>query len=321
MKLKTFFADSIPEAMSEIRRVFGEKAVIVSSFRTKGKGVKLVVATEEAEQSGSLIRDEYHKNEQRRRYFKKILASRQVSDEMIERLVNALARKGSKISEEKFLSRAIAELYSFKSLEPIKRSGLFAFVGASGCGKTTAVAKLAFHAKTQKIQTALITLDTQKVGGADELMRYAHIMEMPCTVLDDWHKLNETITVLRLNYGLILIDTPALNPYNTEDAGRLNVIKTQVADADMIYVQQAGMDCHEAQTQGAVFSKGGCLRLLVTKTDASASYGGFLQSAAFSAFQFAGFSKSGKVTDYLTEATPDNLAQLLKHGSGEGEEE
>lgn len=82
MKLKTFFAASIPEAMSEIRQIFGENAVIISSYRTKDKGVKLIVATEENEKSApGLIHEEMRKNEQRRTYFQKILAHRQVSGE------------------------------------------------------------------------------------------------------------------------------------------------------------------------------------------------------------------------------------------------
>ena len=322
MKLKTFFAASIPEAMSEIRHVFGENAVIVSSFRTKDKGVKLVVATEEnANISQGPIQEEIRKNEQRRTYFKKVLSHRYLSDELIERFVSALSRKGSKTPEEKFLTRALTELYSYKSIEPLKKNGLFVFVGTGGCGKTTVVAKLALQAKIQKIKTALITLDTQKAGGATELVRYAGLMNMSCTVIDDWEKLNETVTVLRLNYDLILIDTPALNPYDTEDVARLKTIKTQVSDADIIYVQAAGLDCHEAQTQGVVFARAGCTRFIVTKTDTAMSYGGFLQSAVFSAFQFAGFGRSNKITDDLAEATPENLARLLKNGLMDGEEE
>lgn len=322
MKLKTFFAASIPEAMSEIRHVFGENAVIVSSFRTKDKGVKLVVATEEnTDLSHGPIQEEIHKNESRRAYFKKVLRQRHLSDELIERLVGALSRKGVKTPEEKFLPRALAELYAYKSIEPLKKNGLFVFVGTGGCGKTTVVSKLALHARIQKIKTALITLDTQKVSGVAELMRYAGLMDMSCTVIQDWEKLNETVTVLRLNYDLILIDTPALNPYNSADIIRLKTIKTQVSDADMIYVQQAGLDYHEAQMQGVFFAKAGATKMIVTKTDAAMNYGGFLQSAVFSAFQFAGFSRSEKIADYLVEATPENLSRLLKNGLVDGDEE
>ena len=107
MKLKTFFADSIPSAMSDIRQVFGEKAVIVSSFRTNDKGVRLIVATEEQDVFfNSPIQDEMRKSKQRRTFFKNMLSHRHLSDEYIERLVNAVARKSIKTSEDKLLSRA-----------------------------------------------------------------------------------------------------------------------------------------------------------------------------------------------------------------------
>ncbi len=322
MKLKTFTAGSIPEAMNEIRRVFGENAVIVSSFRTHDRGVKLIVATEENPPSSDTpIQEEMKKNAQRRIYFKNILAHRFVPEELIERFVSAVARKSTKTSEDKLLPRALSELYVYKSIEPLKKNGLFVFVGAAGCGKTTAIMKMGWHAKIQKMRTALITLDNRQAAVANELVRFGTLTDMPCTVLSNWEQLNETVTMLRLNYDLILIDTPAFNPYDTEDISRMQLIKTQVSDADMIYVQAAGMDCHEAQTQGVVFAKVGCTRLLVTKTDAATGYGGFLQSAVFNAFQFAGFVRSGKITDYIGAATPENLTRLLKNGYFDGDEE
>lgn len=320
MKLKTFFAASIPEAMSEIRQIFGENAVIISSYRTKDKGVKLIVATEENEKSApGLIHEEMRKNEQRRTYFQKILAHRQVSGEFIERLVGALVHKSAKTAEEKLLPRALSELYAYKSIEPLKKNGLLVFVGTAGCGKTTAIAKIAWHAKTLKTKTALISLDTRKP--AHELARYADLLNASYTTLSDWQKLNETVTMLRLNYDLILIDTPAFNPYDKADIDRLKTIKIQVADADLIYVQAAGADCHEAQTRGAVFARYGCTQVLVSQIDLATSYGGFLQSAVFSAYQLAGFMRSAKITDFIEPATPENLAALLKTGKTEGDDE
>ncbi len=322
MKLKTFFADSIPSAMSDIRQVFGEKAVIVSSFRTNDKGVRLIVATEEQDVFfNSPIQDEMRKSKQRRTFFKNMLSHRHLSDEYIERLVNAVARKSIKTSEDKLLSRALSEMYAYKSIEPLKKNGLYVFMGTAGCGKTTVVSKLAFHTKALKIKTALVTLDTRKSKQSSELLRYAHLMQIPCTTLHEWDKLNETVTMLRLNHDLILIDTPSLNPYHTEDIARMHMIKTQLSDAELVYVQPAGLDYHEARAQGCVFAHQGCTEMVITKTDMSTAYNGFLQSALFSAFRLAGLSESPYITDYLKEITPDKLASLLKNGVSEGEDE
>ena len=47
MKIKTIFAPSIPKAMEEIRDLYGEQAIIISTSRVSNKGVKLIIATEE----------------------------------------------------------------------------------------------------------------------------------------------------------------------------------------------------------------------------------------------------------------------------------
>lgn len=311
MKLKTFTATSMPQAMNDIRQVFGENAVIVSSLRCPDNTVRLIVAAEDKGATG-FLEEEKNRRAARLAYFKNLLEPHGVPESYYERLLNAISRKSSKLAEEKWLAAAFEELYVFKSIEPLKKNGLYVFLGAAGCGKTTAVAKAAYHAKLNKLKVACITLDKQKACGAAELARYAGWMNISCTYLNEINKLNETVTMLRLSHDVILIDTPALNPYLEEDLEQIHAIKMQLSDAEMIYVQAAGTDYVEARMQGAFFAKGGCTVLLGTKLDLTRRYGGLLECALFGSYQWGGWSKSNKITDYLLEAGSGNLNNIMR---------
>ncbi len=310
MKLKTFFADSIPAAMTAVKQTFGENAVIISSGRLPNHTVRLVVAIEEKETEADFPDQEIR--QKRAAHFQNLLAPHGVFDSYYERLLNALSRKSAKLTEEKWLVAALEEMYVYKSIAPLKKNDVYVFLGAAGSGKTTAVAKAAFQAKSSHLKVACITLDRQKVCGAAELERSAGWMNIVCTCLSDISKLNETVTVLRLTHDVILIDTPAYNPYNPSDLERINEIKTQLSDAEMIYTQQAGLDCKEAETQGALFAKAGCTVLLGTKLDGARTVGGLLQTALFGSYQWGGWSKSNKITDYLLEAGSGTLNNIIR---------
>ena len=101
MKIKTLFAPSIPKAMEEIRDLYGEQAVIISTSRVLNKGIKLIIATEEKTTEADLfssINDE--KIEQRRVFFQDMLKHLSFPDEFIERLALTSLKKTIKYTKK-----------------------------------------------------------------------------------------------------------------------------------------------------------------------------------------------------------------------------
>lgn len=322
MKLKTFKASGIPEAMTAIRQTFGENAVIVSSVRLPDNQVKLIVASEATSLSSDKpVEAEKTKRIHRLHYFQSRLRQHVLPESYFERLVNGVVRKSIKITEEKLLMTAFSEMYAFKPLVPLKKNNVFVFVGNAGCGKTMVVAKMAFQAKLQKLKVACITTDRRKVYGSGELARYMGWMDISCTYLDDYAKLNETVTVLRLTNDIILIDTSAISPYNTQEMKQLKTIKEQLSDADIVYVQSAGMSYQEAQTQGLIFAQNGCSILFATKLDMIRDYGGLLQTAFVGNYRWGGWSSSSKVADRLISVNAEQLGQLITGTLSDKEDE
>jgi flagellar biosynthesis protein FlhF len=90
----------------------------------------------------------------------------------------------------------------------VQRGGIFAFVGATGVGKTTTIAKLAarFVLENGLGKVALVTTDTFRVGAHDQLRSLGRILNVPVRVVDQERSLATVIAGLK-NYPLILIDT------------------------------------------------------------------------------------------------------------------
>lgn len=98
------------------------------------------------------------------------------------------------------------------------------FIGPTGVGKTTTIAKIAssFQLK-RKVKTALITSDTYRIAAVEQLKTYGNIMGIPLKVVYSPEEMKETMVEFE-DFDLVLIDT----------AGRSHRNKEQRDDIDML---------------------------------------------------------------------------------------
>ena len=95
--------------------------------------------------------------------------------------------------------------------DPLASNGALAFVGSEGVGKTTTIAKLAaLHAVKGKKRMALLTMDTSRIAGADQLKAYGRLMGVPVEVARDIRELKSAMASHR-DKELLLVDTAGLN--------------------------------------------------------------------------------------------------------------
>jgi flagellar biosynthesis protein FlhF len=104
---------------------------------------------------------------------------------------------------EKLLARSIG--LSYRSAE---RKRICAFVGPTGAGKTTTLAKIAARsALEEKLKVGLITTDTYRIAAVEQLKTYARIMEIPIEVVSDKTAFRRALAKLS-DRDLVLVDTP-----------------------------------------------------------------------------------------------------------------
>jgi flagellar biosynthesis protein FlhF len=98
------------------------------------------------------------------------------------------------------------------------------FVGPTGVGKTTTIAKLAARyafKKHKKYKVGIITLDTYRIGAVEQLMTYARMMKLSIEAVVDPDDFSEALHRLRHN-DIILIDTVGSSQHDKDKVDRLN---------------------------------------------------------------------------------------------------
>jgi len=98
------------------------------------------------------------------------------------------------------------------------------FIGPTGVGKTTTIAKLASKLKLEKkLNVALLTADTYRIAAVEQLHTYANILQVPLRVVYNETELKDSIEDLK-NYDIVLVDTAGRShrdPEQTDDLRRL----------------------------------------------------------------------------------------------------
>ena len=91
---------------------------------------------------------------------------------------------------------------------------LLAFVGTTGVGKTTTIAKLtARYALMERRKVGVITLDTQRIGAAEQLQKYGEILRVPVKVAHDKLELIQQLEAFSAEgKEIILLDTAGRSP-------------------------------------------------------------------------------------------------------------
>jgi flagellar biosynthesis protein FlhF len=91
---------------------------------------------------------------------------------------------------------------------------LLAFVGTTGVGKTTTIAKLtARYALMERRKVGVITLDTQRIGAAEQLQKYGEILRVPVKVAHDKLELMQQLEAYAAEgKEIVMLDTAGRSP-------------------------------------------------------------------------------------------------------------
>jgi flagellar biosynthesis protein FlhF len=113
-----------------------------------------------------------------------------------------------------------------------------AFVGPTGVGKTTTIAKIAGHASIRlKKKVALVSTDMFRIGGQEQLTRLGELLGVPTYGCADVTTLKDLVASLD-DRDLVLIDTPGSSPSDLARLSKLEMV-TSAADAKVHLVISA----------------------------------------------------------------------------------
>ena len=185
------------------------------------------------------------------------------------------------------------------------------FVGPTGVGKTTTIAKLAAryaYKLSQRHKVGIITLDTYRIGAVEQLMTYAKMMRLPIETVVDPNDFGEALNSLRHN-DYILIDTVGSSQHDKEKIEKLkSFLKVDTfAEININLVLSAVTKYEDLVDICNNFSILPIDTFVFTKLDETKTYGNIFSLLLDTKKPVSYFSIGQEVPDDLMEAGADYL--------------
>lgn len=185
------------------------------------------------------------------------------------------------------------------------------FVGPSGVGKTTTIAKLAAHYRLQEGRSvALITLDTCRLAAVEHLRMYAKVLGLPLETAQTTAEVVEGIRRHR-QASLIMIDTPGFGSHESAQLMNLGQLKDSCESIDTHLVLSATTRMQDLRRTVARYGACTPSRLLFTKLDETEEYGNLFELAYQTTLPLSYWSNGQRVPENVELADAARLADLL----------
>lgn len=311
MRLKSYTAANLNDAMATVRAELGDDAVIVSTQTGPHNSVQVVAAIEAVEDDAEIRAA--HAPETGLDVVVRALHDHGCPLGFIDRVLDTVLSAGSDDPVEA-LAIALTAQIGFAPIDDQTTDRPIMLVGPPGAGKTVSIAKLAARERLSDRAAAIITLDTVRSGGVDQLKAYGAHLKTEIAVADNRAALATLATNAKAD-ALALIDTTGVNPFDAGEIGEL-ARDAEAAGAEPVLVLPAGLDPLESSEIADAFAAIGCERLIATRLDTARRHGGVL-AAAGGQLKLAEISVTPTIAEGLMPLTPLTLAQHLLSSLGQ----
>jgi flagellar biosynthesis protein FlhF len=200
------------------------------------------------------------------------LASRIITQAMVD-----VTERNEELSES-VVRDSIASQLSQIIIKPGRKSLLpttkvVHFVGPTGVGKTTTIAKLAAEQVLKhNRKVGFITSDTYRIAAIEQLRTYATILNVPLEVVFSPQELNKAFQNLE-DRDIIFMDTAGRNFRNELYVSELNSLLRTKGDSETFLVLSMTTKYRDMKAITDNFTKFNVDKVLFTKSDETDSYG------------------------------------------------
>ena len=248
---------------------------------------------------------------------KKKLVRQEVEDFLIQKIVKGMV--ADRVDPERpeevsaWLQRFVAG--SLKVAPPMPVASyqkVIAFVGPTGVGKTTTLAKLAARfSLMERRKVAMVTADTYRIAATEQLKTYGRIMGIPVDVADSSEDIGGILAKFKA-MDLVFVDTAGRSPSSDDQLEELKrfIAKSQ---ADEIHLVLSATTKYFDMIR--IIERFGSAvpinRMIFTKLDETRFYGAFLNLMNNFQIPLAYYSAGQNVPDDLEVPEVSTLAERI----------
>ena len=191
------------------------------------------------------------------------------------------------------------------------------FIGPTGVGKTTTIAKIAAEYQLdKKKKVALLTADTYRIAAAEQLRTYAGILEVPFRVIYSAEEISQAVRDFQ-DYDYIMVDTAGHAHQNEEQR---EVIKGLIhaadglTDTDVFLVLSATTKYNDLKKIVDAYREVTDYRLIFTKLDETEERGNMFNIRLYTGAEICYVTCGQNVPDDLECFNPQKTVKLLLGG-------
>ena len=160
----------------------------------------------------------------------------------------------------------------------VKKRGIYALVGPTGVGKTTAIGKLGAQLamKHSKHKVALISMDQQRIGARDQLRVFGAMLDIEVYHVSGMSDLQARLVQLA-HKDYILVDTAGGNPFDDHIQNLVDGLKVLPQQVNVYLTLAANSQTHALRHLMCHY-QGQVAGVVVTKLDETLPLGGLLSA-------------------------------------------
>lgn len=245
--------------------------------------------------------------------FIRILYSTLLKNEVSEKYVNQILDEVEQfIRPGNSVDMILANVYQklilrFGQPKPIDLSGakpkVLVFVGPTGVGKTTTIAKIASKYKVDyDKKVAFITSDTYRIAATEQLQVYANILDAPMTIVYSKDEINSAIEKYA-DYDMVFVDTAGFSHKNTPQRDDMKKLLDEIDEKyrkEVYLVLSATTKYKDLLEIVDIYREITDYKFIFTKLDETTTYGNLLNIKLY----------AGAELSYMTigQNVPDDIA-------------
>lgn len=267
------------------------------------------------------------KEESEMERFMKLLYNTMLENEVNEKYANQIIDEMEKMNKPGMpIDYALANVYqkmilkfgkTYEIAPADKGPKVIFFVGPTGVGKTTTIAKIASRFSVEEgKKIVLLTADTYRIAAAEQLRTYANILEVPFRVIYTSEELGKALKDFS-GYDFLLIDTAGHSHHNEAQRNTMKEFihsVDELAEKEVFLVLSATTKYSDLISIADAYSEITDYKLIFTKLDETNMIGNILNIKLHTGADLSYVTCGQNVPDDIENFNPQKTVKQLLGG-------